>query len=734
MLAQPERHRLPRGTRVMMRVTTTAASVVAMFMLAGLAGLILYGVVHADRIYEGVELGGVRVGGMTESEANAALTAHFETYADTPMTLTAGDQTFTVTPREAGISLNREASARDAFEFGRSGSIWSRTVDWARGLLYGQEISPRIEVDIAQLDAKLHEIAPQIIRAPVDAHVAMDGDAQPTLVPDSPAIAFDLAASRALVIDRLMRLQSEPVSLVTIVTPAAVTAEMLAPSLPQAQAAVSSSLVLTAGEQAWTVPAEVLRQIVSVRGGSDGVVVNQAPLEETIRGIAEQINHGSVDAGITVDDDGNLAVVPGLSSAAVNVKATVNNVVAGLESGVHDVEIVVLSNAPQITDEEATVAVAEAEALIASGVDLAWSDGDARLGRDDLLAALTITPQPEKEQPFLFDFDPGVVASLLGPVAEEIDIQAKDARFRLVDGQITLVAEASSGQALDLDGAVESVIDAAKQHKPKVDLTVNPTEPRFTADAKDDIVLPDVLGDSSTSYAGSSAPRKHNVENAVSLENGWLVPPDGVFSYDENVGKADEAAGFVTGFGIVANETGGVTTAPVVAGGICQVSTTIFQAAFWAGLKIEERWQHPYWLTSYGQPPRGMKGLDAMVNIEEDWQLDMKFRNTTDHWIAVVVVADGETVSAKIMGTNPGWTVSVDGPTITNVITPDEEMHYTDSTEIPAGQELVVEHAQEGFDAEIVRTVTKDGQVIDEYTMTSSFAPSRNTTLRGTGS
>ena len=130
-----------------------------------------------------------------------------------------------------------------------------------------------------------------------------------------------------------------------------------------------------------------------------------------------------------------------------------------------------------------------------------------------------------------------------------------------------------------------------------------------------------------------------------------------------------------------------MTTAPVIGGGICQVSTTIFQAAFWAGLEIEERWQHPYWLTSYGQPPRGMKGLDAMVNIEDDWALDMKFRNTTEDWIAVVVMYDSQNVTAQILGTDPGWDVSVSEPIISNVVPKDDKMYYTESPELPVGQE-----------------------------------------------
>jgi vancomycin resistance protein YoaR len=347
-----------------------------------------------------------------------------------------------------------------------------------------------------------------------------------------------------------------------------------------------------------------------------------------------------------------------------------------------------------------------------------------------------IEPKPGAKDPFSFSFDSSVLQSRLEPVLDQIYVPAKDAQFRLVDGRVKVVGDAQTGQQVDVDDTVGRISDAAFAHKTEVTLKVEKVKPDYPASFRPKIQLDDLLGDSSTYYGTSSEPRRKNVEHAVELENGWLVPPDGIFSYDEFLGNVSKDNGFVTGFGIVADgDSGGVTTAPVVGGGICQVSTTIFQAAFWAGMPIVERWQHPYWLTTYGDPPRGMKGLDAMVNIEEDGQsLDMKFQNTTGHWIAVVVQADGEYVSAEIYGTNPGWDVEVSDPVISNIVTPPTDVRYTDSPELPAGDELQVEHAQDGFDASIHRVVSKDGQVIDDLTLSSTFAPSRDTVLRGTGS
>ena len=90
-------------------------------------------------------------------------------------------------------------------------------------------------------------------------------------------------------------------------------------------------------------------------------------------------------------------------------------------------------------------------------------------------------------------------------------------------------------------------------------------------------------------------------------------------------------------------------------------------------------------------------------------------------------------VYARIVGTDPGWEVVVPEPTIENEVKAPEQMIYTESPELPLGQERVVESAQDGFDVRIDRTVRDDGKVILQDAVFSSFAPSRNTTLRGTG-
>lgn len=710
--------------------------VFGLFLIAGMAGLGFYAASHANQVYEGVTVAGIPLGGLIEADAQARIEAEYARFASTPLTLTAGDETYPLTPDALGARLDSEQTAAAAFAVGRTGSLWDRSRDWARGLVSGIAVTPLIAVDTDALNRQLEPIAAAVSRPPSDASINMSDAAEPILVADIPGVVFDYQANQAAIMDHLTSFASGPISLVSHVQPAAVASESLIPSLDVARTAVSAPLTITAPEGAWHIPTADLKHVVTVDPGTGALNVDRRSLQTLVEGLAPSINREAVDAGLTVDANGVLAVVPSIEAATVDVAASVAALEAAAVSGGREAALVIDRAAPAITDDLAEAAAERGERLINAGMELAWTGGELKLGRAELLRALTIDSRPGEAEPFNFGLDPAILAELVAPAAERFDQEAADARFRLIDGEIRLVSEAKEGRALELEAAIEDMIAVFGDEQPRVEVAITTVKPKVTAADRAEITLDDdVLAAAQTFYGGSSEPRRQNVERVVELETGWLVPPDGVFSFAESIGGAvDEKNGFVTGFGIIANEDGGVTTAPVIGGGICQVSTTLFQAIFWAGLPIEERWQHPYYLRSYGEAPKGLPGLDAMVNIEPDWAIDLKFRNTTGKWLAVLLTADGETVEAKIVGSDPGWEVEVDQPVISNLVRAESEMNYTDSPELERGETLLVESAEDGFDVAITRRVLDDGKVILEDTTRSSFSPSRNLTLRGTGS
>ena len=707
-------------------------SMAAIALLILVLSLTIYGLAHRSTIYSGMSVAGVNLSGLTRAEATTRLESLGTRYGQSPLTLQAGDQQFPTTPGAVGFDLDAAGTINGAWDVGRHGSLWQRTQTWVIGLRGGIRSEPEVQVDRGRLERQLGTIAGQVNREPVNARVDLTSGSA-VLNRDVSGITLDVPGSSARVLSALNRMEAGPVTLVTTTTAPKVTADALQGTVPQAQEAISAPFTLSADQDTWSLTTDQLNQLVSVDPASAQVTVDRDAARTFVEGVAAKVNTPAANASITVADDGTLSVVPGQDAVNVDVDATTDGMVSVIAGGTHTMPVVLTRTKPDITDEDARKGLDEVNGYLDSGVRLTWSGGSLTLNRSDLIQALSISDTGG--DPFLFQFDPAVIAKIAGPAFDRVDHPAKDARFRVVNGTVEQVQHSEEGKVVDRDATTSALVTGIYHHTSDVPMVVTDDKPAVTDDMGKNAHVPDLLAQGITSYATSSPPRRKNVERAAALEDGWLVPPDGVFSYNELLGSVDQGNGFDTGFGIITDpQAGGVTTAPVIGGGICQVSTTILQAGWFAGLPIVERHQHPYWLTSYGQAPLGRQGLDATVNIEDTWALDLKMKNTTGNWIAFVITADGDALTVSLMGTNPGWNVTVADPVITDRKPATDQMEYQDSPEMPAGQELQVESATDGFSVRIDRTVRdRNGKVVLQDSMSSVYAPSRNLTLRGTG-
>ena len=255
-----------------------------------------------------------------------------------------------------------------------------------------------------------------------------------------------------------------------------------------------------------------------------------------------------------------------------------------------------------------------------------------------------------------------------------------------------------------------------------------PPTPTPTARAYDAARLTDRLGAAVTSYAGSIPERAWNVELAARKIGGTRVAPGEVFSFRRAVGPMTLSAGFKWGYGITSGTDGSPETVPSVAGGICQVATTVFQAAFWAGMLFVERSPHLYWIAKYGRRPSGRVGMDAAV---DDPGPDLRFVNTTDDWIRVDTWTDGASVGAVVVGVDPGWEVDALAPKVYDVVKTSRVEVREETTTLPPGKEIAAEQAEDGFTVTLTRLVKLNGKLVDEHTFTNRYRPARNVVLVG---
>src|SRR5204863_668602 len=117
-----------------------------------------------------------------------------------------------------------------------------------------------------------------------------------------------------------------------------------------------------------------------------------------------------------------------------------------------------------------------------------------------------------------------------------------------------------------------------------VALPVEVAHPAVASEDASKLGIRELIDESTTPFVGAIPEKAHNIQLAAARLNGVVVPPGGTFSFNKEVGPTTIEAGFQWGFGLTTGgQEGGVHTVPSVAGGICQVATTLFQPVFWAG-------------------------------------------------------------------------------------------------------------------------------------------------------
>ena len=470
------------------------------------------------------------------------------------------------------------------------------------------------------------------------------------------------------------------------------------------------------------------------RSLSPVLVLDESQLDGALAELAADINKPPVSAAFNYSgSDTSYAV--GQPGRFVDVADARNRVITPLTSfRPAQVELLVHEVAPAVFD--AGDAAAEIQQVLGSPITFYLEEPldnldlePITLSQSDLAAwvRVEVSESASGSRTHGVFVDENALRHWLRQFEEQIYREPVNARYYFDDGteELVLVAPHVNGRELDIEATIEQFKAQVNTPNRSIPFVVRDIVPLANSSATAaDLGITELITETTTWFSGSSDARKHNIATAAANFYGIVVAPYEEFSFNKYLGSITEADGYTEGLIIV----GGLTI-PGVGGGVCQVSTTLYQTAFFAGFPITERLPHGYML-GYYRDGAG-HGMDATVYNDGNINIDMKFINNTPYHLLIenYFSEENQALTFKFYSTSMGRTVVKEDPVFANVTEvpgPEQDRwEYVESVE--PGTVEKIDWATEGADVSIRRLVyNADGQIIEDRTFVSNYIPVPN--------
>jgi len=289
----------------------------------------------------------------------------------------------------------------------------------------------------------------------------------------------------------------------------------------------------------------------------------------------------------------------------------------------------------------------------------------------------------------------------LEKIAAEINHNPVDARYFLNNGK-PKVLYSSSGRRVDIEATIEyfqKILNSTDSESKKsliIPVIVDTVEPRVKTKDIEDKKINVLRGTYTTKFNERFSSRVNNIAAAAEAINGVVIPPGFTFSFNETVGPRTEENGYEEALVIVKNEF-----VEGVGGGVCQASTTLYNAALRANLDIKERYKHSK-LVNYVPP-----GLDAAVAFGF---LDLKLSNNTESYLVINAQVENNSLTINIFGEAGIWPKVKIRHYIMETIKPKTVYEY--DPEMEEGKEFVEQEGKVGYITRVERICTFGNKII----------------------
>ncbi len=462
--------------------------------------------------------------------------------------------------------------------------------------------------------------------------------------------------------------------------------------------------------------------------------------------LAHEINRPVLEATLSVNGM-EVASTNHQVGRQLDIEATLAALSQAIGQAGHDeTTLVIVESAPRVID--ASIARDQARAIISAPVELYVEEqapsetltetlpappGPWQLSREALAAMLVVSEVAVGDGGSVrlaVTLDQEALRAHLAPINQAVSRTASNARFIFNDDARLLeaISPSTDGQALDVEATIARINQALAGAERRVPLAMQAVLAEFNESVTgEELGITELVVAHTTLFAGSSAGRLNNDTVAASKFHGIIIKPGEIFSFNEWLGEVSEEEGYDESLIIFGTET-----IPDVGGGVCQVSTTAFGAAFWAGYPIVERWAHAYRVGYYEQGGLPV-GLDATIYSP---LVNLQFLNDTPYHLLIetYIYSRAPSLTFKFYSTGRGRVVELQGPEISDEIEHGEPV-YREDAELALDEIKQIEWATDGLTAVITRVIKDEATdaVLERKEFKSRFRPWNAVYLVGPG-
>jgi vancomycin resistance protein YoaR len=361
---------------------------------------------------------------------------------------------------------------------------------------------------------------------------------------------------------------------------------------------------------------------------------DQGALERQIRVIAKQVQVNGREAAIVLRD-GQPVVVPGEAARSLRTEAAASTMVAALAALNRQgtVALPVETTPPDVGQADLAPIAQQVRTILSAPVGFYYKGVHLSISQDQMASFLELPRNgaralhiggPQAEKYF------ASLGRAVWRAPREVDFSVDESgKARMIPSK--------DGRKLDVEASEKALLAAASRPTQRVaQLVVVPAHPKLSTERAKALGITGLVG-SYTTYYGGDANRIHNVQLVARLIDSHMIAPHSTFSFNKTTGERNAAQGFLEAPVIINGElkTG-------LGGGVCQVSTTVFNAAFEAGLPITSRTNHALYIDHYPLC------RDATVNYPDT---DLTFQNDSDHWMLLRTIVGSSSLTVRLFGT-----------------------------------------------------------------------------------